>query len=98
MPQQQGIDVKQTSGITCIKCGCPTFNGVFILRKASRFVTGAPEDLVIPAPVMTCTNCGVICTEALDPNIRPLFEAPIAEEPDEDPQPETGAKIIKMYP
>jgi uncharacterized Zn finger protein len=55
--QQLNIDLGQTTAMTCDKCGGEAFQEVLLLRKASRFVTGTPQDAIIPIPVFACTGC-----------------------------------------
>lgn len=51
------IDLKQTTEIKCDECGSLYFEEVVMLRKLSKFVTGAPKDSVIPVPVIRCADC-----------------------------------------
>ena len=60
MSQQQvnmNISLDKTTEVTCDKCSNSAFQEVVLLRKASRFVTGTPQDAIIPIPVFACTGC-----------------------------------------
>ena len=55
-----GIDIKQTTELSCENedCGCIYFNETYMIRKASKLLTGAAQDTIIPIPVMRCAECG----------------------------------------
>ena len=58
MQSKGGIDIKQTTEMVCEECGCKYFNESYLIRKASKLLTGAPQDTIIPIPVMRCADCG----------------------------------------
>jgi len=58
--QQLNIDLSQTTAMVCDECQGEAFREVLLLRKASRFVTGTPQDAIIPIPVFACAECGHI--------------------------------------
>ena len=68
--QQLNIDLGQTTAMTCDECGGEAFREVLLLRKASRFVTGTPQDAIIPIPVFACAECGNINQDLLPPQLR----------------------------
>jgi uncharacterized Zn finger protein len=57
------IDPKNTTAIKCEKCENETFREVVFLRKASRLLTGQPNDAVVPIPTFQCSSCGHINKE-----------------------------------
>jgi len=57
------ISLDQTQALKCEKCDNPTFNQSFLLRKASRLLTGSPQDALIPIQVFACTKCGHVNNE-----------------------------------
>jgi len=73
MEQQQmnlNITLDKTTPVTCDECGGETFQEVVLLRKASRFVTGTPQDALIPIPAFACIKCGNINQDLLPPQLR----------------------------
>ena len=62
-PVQLNISLDKTTAIVCDKCGNETFDQVLFLRKASKFLTGAPQDTLYPLPTFACSKCGHINTD-----------------------------------
>ncbi len=56
--QQLRLDIDKTTSIVCEECGSEVFREGVMIRKASRFLTGTPQDALIPIPVFTCAKCG----------------------------------------
>ena len=59
--QSQGgpkIDISATTPVVCDECGSEYFVEVLMMRKASRLLTGANKDTIIPIPTMRCADCG----------------------------------------
>lgn len=100
MNMQKEIDLSQTSGVICQNCSCPFFKQVLLVRKVSRFITGEAEDITMPLAVLVCDSCGVICSDALQPQVKAMLVKEQQEAVQEDnnvvAEPTTGAKIIKM--
>lgn len=63
--QKINIDLKQTDGVFCDECKNEIFIPGFVLRKASKFLTGDAQDTLIPIQVMACASCGHVNTEFL---------------------------------
>lgn len=59
----KGIRPKDTTPIKCEECENETFTEVVFLRKASKLLTGAPQDSVIPVPAFQCSSCSHINKE-----------------------------------
>jgi hypothetical protein len=57
---QQSIDLSKTQEVLCEECDNNTFEQVVMLRTASRFLTGTPQDALIPIPTFACTKCHYI--------------------------------------
>lgn len=74
MEQQLTVSLSQTSGIICAKCKFQFFEEGLILRKVSRFITGASADSVMPVPVLMCKNCGTVCNDTLAPELQEMFK------------------------
>jgi len=73
MDQQQmnlNITLDKTTPVKCDACENETFQEVVLLRKASRFVTGTPQDALIPIPAFACTKCGHVNEDLLPPQLR----------------------------
>jgi uncharacterized Zn finger protein len=65
------IDPKNTTAIKCEECQNETFREVVFIRKASKLLTGQPQDTVIPIPTFECSKCGHINKE-FTPNFNSL--------------------------
>ena len=75
-PQQLGqipVDIKNTTKVVS-EDGNIVFNEGFILRKVSKFVTGASEDGIIPVPVFFDVVTGKILLETLPKELREEYE------------------------
>jgi DNA-directed RNA polymerase subunit RPC12/RpoP len=57
---QINITVDKTTEVVCEHCGSNTFVEGLFLRSASKFLTGQPEDSVIPVPTFICAQCGKV--------------------------------------
>jgi len=57
------IDLSQAKTIQCSECNGEYFEEVVMLKKLSKFITGADKDSVIPIPVLRCVNCGNVNEE-----------------------------------
>ena len=90
MDQQPGLNISldQTKGVKCEKCGNETFQDAFLLRKASRLLTGTAQDALIPIQVFACTKCGHVNEEFLPMQLK--------QQPTTSTEPTDGAKIIKL--
>jgi hypothetical protein len=54
------IDIATTTEVKCEneECESEYFVEAYIIRKASKLLTGAVKDKIIPIPVMRCADCG----------------------------------------
>jgi DNA-directed RNA polymerase subunit RPC12/RpoP len=57
---QINITVDKTTEVVCEHCGSNTFIEGLFLRSASKFLTGQPEDSIIPVPTFICAQCGKV--------------------------------------
>lgn len=57
MGQNLNISLDKTTAMACEACGNETFITVTYLRKASKFLTGTPQDALIPIPTFACSKC-----------------------------------------
>lgn len=64
------VSLDKTVPITCEKCDNQTFSEAVILRKVSRFLTGQPQDGLVPIPVFSCTACGHVNNEFLPAELK----------------------------
>lgn len=60
---QMNITVDKTTEVVCEYCGSNTFTEGMFLRKASKFLTGQPQDSIIPVPTFICAQCGKVNEE-----------------------------------
>jgi uncharacterized Zn finger protein len=70
MEQQLNISLDKTTGMSCDECSNEIFQEGVMLRKASRFITGTPQDAMIPIQVFTCSKCGHVNNEFLPLQLR----------------------------
>ena len=64
------VSLDKTLPIICEKCGNQTFTEAVILRKVSRFLTGQPQDGLVPIPVFCCTGCGHVNNDFLPAELK----------------------------
>jgi len=57
------ITLDKTTAVVCESCGSDTFTEGMFLRKASKFLTGQPQDSIIPVPTFMCAKCGSVNEE-----------------------------------
>ena len=57
---QLNLSLDKTTEVVCEECENNTFRQSVLLRTASKFVTGTPEDAIIPIAVFACDKCGYI--------------------------------------
>ena len=72
MQQQLNVDISQTSGVTCEKCGGTYFQNGLVIRKASGLLTGTGKTTYIPIPVFCCRACGHVNAEFLPQELTKL--------------------------
>lgn len=51
------IGLDNSTAIACESCNNPTFKEVTYLRRISKLLTGAPEDMIVPVPAFACAKC-----------------------------------------
>jgi hypothetical protein len=74
--QQINLDLKQTQGIVCDECQNEIFVPGFLLRKASKFLTGNAQDTLVPIQVMACASCGHVNEEFLPEELKGHVDEP----------------------
>ena len=66
--------LSQTKEVTCSNPGCNSkiFNTVHLVREVSRFLfaPAAPEDVILPIPVLQCAECFEILQQSLPRELR----------------------------
>jgi len=92
MEPQLNISLDKTTEIICEKCNNNIFINAFLLRKASRLLTGTSQDALIPINVMACSKCQHVNEEFLPLQLKskPTPELPTP------PSNNEGAKIISF--
>ena len=60
LPSGSKIDIKNTTAVKCEneECESEYFVQATQFRKASKLLTGAAKDTMIPIPTMRCADCG----------------------------------------
>jgi hypothetical protein len=71
--QQLNLDISKTTPILT-KDGGRVWQQGFVLRKASRFLTGSDEDQIIPIPIFYDPVSGEICKDGMPKQMDFLFE------------------------
>lgn len=64
------VSLDKTVAILCEKCENQTFTESVILRKVSRFLTGQPQDGLVPIPVFCCTSCSHVNSDFLPAELK----------------------------
>jgi len=72
-PNQLNLDITKTQPILT-KEGGRVWQQGFVLRKASRFLLGSEEDMLVPIQVFFCPQTGEICKDGLPRGMEFLFE------------------------
>ena len=78
MSEQQmnlNISLDKTTPLTCDECGNEVFKEGYLLRKASRFITGTSQDALIPINVFACSKCGHVNDQFLPVQLKQNKEA-----------------------
>ena len=52
------IPLDKTTPIECEECKSQTFVEALMFRKASKFLTGSPQDSLVPIQTFACAKCG----------------------------------------
>ena len=93
-PMNLNISLDKTKEMTCDKCGNNAFSEVTLLRKASRLLTGTPQDALIPIPVFACSKCSHVNDEFLPFQLKQQATTVTDVEEVEAEEESTGGKII----
>ncbi len=71
MEQQRiNITLDKTQEVKCEHCDNNVFLPGFMLRKASKFLTGGTQDSLIPIEMMVCSKCGGVNQDLIPPVLR----------------------------
>lgn len=54
------INLADAPYLTCEACGHEVFEEKMMIKKISKFMTGAPQDSIVPLPVIACAKCNHI--------------------------------------
>ena len=69
-PQQPKIDLSKAKEMKCTNCGGTVFIQGTKFLKISKIVTGTPNDAIIPVELYLCGDCGEICEELLQKELK----------------------------
>lgn len=63
--------LSQTTELRC-SCGCKLFDTKTMVRKVSRFLfnTALNQDVILPIPILTCSECGEILPDSVPVELR----------------------------
>lgn len=56
--QQIRVGLESSTPILCDKCNNDTFVEVQYLRKISKILLAAPDDMIVNLPAFACSKCG----------------------------------------
>lgn len=70
MEQQINVSIDKTDEVICESCNNNVFIDGFLLRRASKFITGGNQDSLIPIQVFLCSKCGGVNEEMIPPILR----------------------------
>jgi hypothetical protein len=59
----KGLNLKDSTAITCESCQNDKFTEVYLIRKVSKLLSGAANDTIMPIPTFQCSSCGHINKE-----------------------------------
>lgn len=65
-----GIDIKQTTEVTCTTCNNTVFSQGVFLRKVSALVSPQGRDGYLPIPTFYCTSCGNVNEEFIPAELK----------------------------
>ena len=66
---QINIPMDKTTPMVCESCGSSVFQEGYLIRKASKFLTGSPQDSIIPIGTLFCVKCGHVNVDLLPPGL-----------------------------
>lgn len=88
------LSLDQTSEIVCDACKGTSFVNAFMLRKASRILTGSQQDQLIPIQIFACVKCNHVNESFIPEPLRTTPYVEIIEEPVVNDE----AKVIELKP
>ena len=59
-PVKPNINYADAPYIECEECSHKVFEEKMMIKKISRFMTGAEQDSIMPVPAIVCAKCGNI--------------------------------------
>lgn len=57
---QLSLNLAEAPYIECEECTGKIFEEKLMIKKVSRFMTGAEHDSIVPIPTIVCAKCGHI--------------------------------------
>jgi uncharacterized Zn finger protein len=52
------FNLKDAPYLECESCGHTIFEEKMMIKKISKFLSGAAQDSIVPVPVICCSKCG----------------------------------------
>jgi len=65
---QMNINPNDLEDVVCEKCGCQTFEPVFLFKSLSAVLSPSGQKSLIPLQLYKCTECGHINEEFIPKN------------------------------
>jgi DNA-directed RNA polymerase subunit RPC12/RpoP len=62
------VNIAEAPYVECENCSSQIFEERMMIKKVSKFMTGAAHDSIVPIPVIACSSCGHI-NELFKPQI-----------------------------
>lgn len=62
-PQGPQVNLADAEDVKCEKCEHDVFVEGLMIKKISKFLTGAARDQISPIPVIACAKCGHVNDE-----------------------------------
>ena len=73
------VPLELTKALSCDKCKNEVFVPGFLIRRASKLLTGTAQDALIPINVFSCAKCGHV-NDRFMPKTQPSAGAPSIED------------------
>ena len=57
-PPPLNVNLADAPYLECEECKSTLFEEKMMIKKVSKFMTGAEQDSIVPIPVIACAKCG----------------------------------------
>lgn len=59
----QNLDLSDVPFMECESCKGQSFILALMFKKVSKFMTGSPQDTLVPMEIFSCVGCGHVNSE-----------------------------------